>query len=71
MLGALGSTMEYVAEAVAVRLPVSVYEQFAVCEPIPSLAYGPVIALSVAAKDELPSSASVTWQVAAGTEPSA
>src|SRR5215211_8971155 len=36
---------------------------------MPSLAYGPVTALSVAGNEEFPSSASVTWQVAFGTEP--
>ena len=36
---------------------------------MPSEAYGPVTALSVAANDELPSSASTTSQVAAGTLP--
>ena len=36
---------------------------------MPFVAYGPVMALRVAAKDELPSSASVTLHVAVGTEP--
>jgi hypothetical protein len=46
-----------------------VYEHDAVCDPSPSEAYGPEIALRVAAKDEFPSSASVTLHVAAGTDP--
>ena len=69
MVGADGSAMPYVFDAAAVRPPPSVYEQDAVWLPMPSDAYGPVTVLSVAANDELPSSVSVTWQVAAGTEP--
>jgi hypothetical protein len=69
MFGGLGSTMPYVSEASALRPPASVYEHDAVCSRIPSLAYGPETALSVAGNEELPSSASVTSQVAVGTEP--
>jgi hypothetical protein len=69
MAGADGSTIEYMTDADALRPPASVYEHDAVCKPIPSDAYGPEIALSVAANDEFPSSASVTLHVAAGTEP--
>jgi len=60
MLGADGSKMLYVSDETAVRPRPSVYEQDAVCCPIPSEAYGPVTALSVAANEEFPSSASVT-----------
>src|SRR5688572_25188715 len=61
--------MPYVSDADATSPPPSVYEQDAVWEPIPSLSYGPLTALIVAANDELPSSASVTSQVAVGTDP--
>src|SRR4051794_4861492 len=67
--GALESPMLYVSEAEAVRPPASVYKQDAVCDPMPSDAYVPVIALSSAANELGPSSASVTWHVAVGTEP--
>ena len=69
MPGAVGSTMPYVTLAAAVMPPVSVYEHDAVRWPIPSAAFGPDTADSVAAKVELPSSASTTLQVAAGTDP--
>ena len=69
MVGAVGSMMLYVSEALTVRPPASVYEHEAVWRPIPSAALSPLTALNVAAKDELPSSASVTWHVAAGTDP--
>jgi hypothetical protein len=65
----VGSTIEYVALAVAVNPPPSVQEQLAVWDPMPSAASGPVTALKVAAKELLPSSGSVTSQVATGTEP--
>src|SRR5829696_5580984 len=61
--------MLYVTEASAWSPPASSYSHEAVCWPIPSEAKSPVTALSVAGNDELPSSASVTSQVASGTEP--
>ena len=69
MLGAVASVMLYVFESTAVRPPPSVYEQDAVCSPIPSAAYGPLTALKVAPKKLSPSSASSTAHVAAGTDP--
>src|SRR5450830_157876 len=56
-------------ESVAVSPPPSVYEQDAVCDPMPSEAYCPVTTLKVAGDEEFPSSASVTSHVADGTEP--
>src|SRR5919107_2363648 len=67
--GALGSTIRYVTDEVALRPPLSVYEQVASWLPMPSAAWSPATGPSVAAKLEGPSSASVTLQVAAGTEP--
>ena len=61
--------MPYVSDAAAASPPPSVYEQDAVCKPIPSDENGPVTALSVAGKEELPSSASVTWHIVTGTDP--